>query len=284
MFLELAFLKNDVKEDLRLKFPKLLNFPAVVVLWAGVYGLLISMALLWFDADPNLAKITQRISGLLFESDHPWIAYLFIAILPAILEELLFRGFVLSKLSKYSTIAAVVASSALFACYHFNSLSMISMFLLGIVLAYVTLKSDSVYPAIFLHIIHNGFTVYLQSYQEQFSNLNGWLESYSWNQYLGLGIIFLGIFIIGIGCVNTANKKFKLELPTWLKKTEKAEVEEVKEESIDEEDKEAVNFVYVVKANKERPIWQRNEQTGKQRAYQHRQRQRAYRRIKRKEI
>lgn len=283
MFLELAFLKDDVKEDLRLKLPKLLNFPSVVVLWIGIYGILISMALLWFNANPNLAEITQQISGLLFISDNPWIAYIFAAILPAIVEELLFRGFILSKLKKHSIILAVIASSALFACYHFNSLSMMSMFLLGIILACLTLKSDSIYPAMLLHIIHNGFSVYLQNYQEQFSNLNGWLESYSWNQYLGLGLIFLGILVMGIGCVVTANKTFKLELPTWLKK-EEVETEEVKEETTDEKAEESVNFVYVVKANKEKPIWQRDGRTKKQLAYQHRQCQKAYRRIKRKEI
>ncbi|MDP3387847.1 MAG: type II CAAX endopeptidase family protein [Eubacteriales bacterium] len=85
---------------------------------------------------------------------------LMIAVLPAIVEELLFRGLFLSSFLKHTRPSiAIIATSLMFAAMHFSLLKLVTTFILGCTFGYVVYKSKSIYPAIFLHFLNNGFSV-----------------------------------------------------------------------------------------------------------------------------
>jgi membrane protease YdiL (CAAX protease family) len=74
-----------------------------------------------------------------------------------LIEEMVFRAGPLTKFKgKMPTLAAVLLTSALFALAHGNPLQMVYTFLLGIVCAYLLVKSDSIYPSIICHFAFNG--------------------------------------------------------------------------------------------------------------------------------
>lgn len=68
-------------------------------------------------------------------------------------EEYLFRGFLLSKLSKYSNSYGVFLTSTLFAFLHLTKTfpEVIFSFILGVGLGFLTIKVKSVWPAIIIH-------------------------------------------------------------------------------------------------------------------------------------
>ena len=86
-----------------------------------------------------------------------------------LIEEMVFRAGPLTKLKgKMTTLAAVLLTSALFALAHGNPLQMVYTFLLGIVCAYLFIKSDSIYPSIICHFAFNGANLIAMTMQALF--------------------------------------------------------------------------------------------------------------------
>ena len=106
------------------------------------------------------------------------ISILFAAITPAIVEEYLFRGFLLrlflgdykakslqlednfeyaeiNKPSKKRIITAFVIVSLIFSLIHFNPLSFVMLFCFSILLCYLAFKTNSLLPSILLHFTNN---------------------------------------------------------------------------------------------------------------------------------
>ena len=86
-----------------------------------------------------------------------------------LIEEIVFRAGPLTKFKgKMPTLAAVLLTSALFALAHGNPLQMVYTFLLGIVCAYLLIKSDSIYPSIICHFAFNGANLIAMTMQALF--------------------------------------------------------------------------------------------------------------------
>lgn len=82
------------------------------------------------------------------------------ALLPAICEELIFRGIIFNGLrKKMSDISAVLLSSLLFMLMHASLEQMIFPFLLGIVLAWVVLRTGSVAASMVIHFMCNAINI-----------------------------------------------------------------------------------------------------------------------------
>lgn len=81
-----------------------------------------------------------------------------LAIIPAICEEFAMRCCSLQLLKKYGKGFAIVAVSIVFGLLHGNVVQFIFAFAIGLVLAYITIKTDSIVPAIFIHMLNNGMS------------------------------------------------------------------------------------------------------------------------------
>ena len=78
------------------------------------------------------------------------------AILPAVFEEILFRGVIFNSFNKkYNSFIAIFVSALIFGIYHMNWLQGIFAFIIGLMLGYVYLKSGSLWVPIILHFINN---------------------------------------------------------------------------------------------------------------------------------
>lgn len=84
------------------------------------------------------------------------------AVLPALLEEMVFRGYVLQALRTQGDGIAIVLSSLLFALLHGNLLQIPFAFILGLVMAYLVLQTGNIWLSVILHFITNGLSVVLQ--------------------------------------------------------------------------------------------------------------------------
>lgn len=82
-----------------------------------------------------------------------------LSIMPGICEELAMRCFSLQLLRKYGKGFAVFAVSIVFGLLHGNVVQFIFAFLVGLVLGYITVKTDSIVPAVFTHAFNNGMSV-----------------------------------------------------------------------------------------------------------------------------
>ncbi len=83
-----------------------------------------------------------------------------IALIPAICEEVLFRGYVLRAFEKsWGIITAIVVSGILFGLFHIQLGNILPLATLGMILAVMTWLSGSLWPAIAAHFINNGAAV-----------------------------------------------------------------------------------------------------------------------------
>lgn len=77
------------------------------------------------------------------------------AVLPAVVEEILFRGYICEGLRGLPTAAVVFAGGALFSLFHMNPQQTVYQFACGAVFFLLAVKSGSVLPCILMHFLNN---------------------------------------------------------------------------------------------------------------------------------
>jgi sodium transport system permease protein len=129
----------------------------------------------------------ERIAGLeeakaKFRAVPLWLLLATSALAPAVAEEFFFRGFVLSALrSRLSGVRAVVYSAILFGLFHVVNGSVLSIerfvptALLGLALGVLAVRTDTLWPGILLHAIHNGLLFWLTRFNQ--AELAQWFGS-----------------------------------------------------------------------------------------------------------
>ena len=115
-------------------------------------------------------------------------------IIAPFIEEYFFRGFVLNNVSKISKSFAMVLSAFLFALYHMNIPQFVSAFLMGLLLSYVTLKADSIIPAIVIHSINNCIAMALTILSEYNQSLGDTVSVIVMYSLALIGLVMLVIF------------------------------------------------------------------------------------------
>ncbi len=88
------------------------------------------------------------------------LALLAIAVVPAVCEEVLFRGAVQRALTtRLFPIAAVAVTAVLFAGYHMSPIQLLPTFTLGVLLGGLAHRADSVVPAMIAHFLNNTMAI-----------------------------------------------------------------------------------------------------------------------------
>lgn len=89
----------------------------------------------------------------------------FLAIIPSICEELLFRSYFLPEFRKNGEIYAILYVAFLFSLTHLNPYNFVIPFLLGLLLNHITLITRSAIPAIIIHCVNNILALFLADFQ-----------------------------------------------------------------------------------------------------------------------
>lgn len=113
----------------------------------------------------------------------PLVLVFAMAVVPAVTEELFFRGYLLSALlgNNEKPGRAVIGSAALFAIFHLFVSGTVALerlpssFALGLALGWLAYVSGSVVPGMILHVLHNGLVLLLGYYEPQLVAA-GWLS------------------------------------------------------------------------------------------------------------
>ena len=83
-----------------------------------------------------------------------------VAVVPALCEEVLFRGYVMRSFEKsWGIIAAIIVSSIIFGLFHLQLGNLLPLATLGAILALMTWLSGSLWPAVIAHFLNNGAAV-----------------------------------------------------------------------------------------------------------------------------
>ncbi len=154
----LAYARIDVTETLNLKTPSLRYLVAALFLGATAWIPLHELTLLQqlvFPIPAGLADQFKKMEEALRRLD-PAQAILLVALVPAVCEELLFRGLLLSGLTTATRWGvALLVSAVIFGIFHFLAFRFVPTFAMGLLLGFLCLRARSIVPCILAHFLHN---------------------------------------------------------------------------------------------------------------------------------
>jgi membrane protease YdiL (CAAX protease family) len=107
-----------------------------------------------FGYVPVMPDISPPESGVGFV-----IYFLFMAVVPAVFEELLFRGAILQSLRRFGDGFALLISAILFGIIHGNLVQAPNAFVLGIAIGFFVLKTGSLWTGILIHFFNNSMVL-----------------------------------------------------------------------------------------------------------------------------
>lgn len=88
-----------------------------------------------------------------------FLGLIFVALMPAIGEEVLFRGFIARGLKGGGYVFSMVLTGFMFSIFHGNAVQFIHQFLLGMILCFVYFVSGSIYASMIIHFMNNAISL-----------------------------------------------------------------------------------------------------------------------------
>lgn len=167
------YIKADMKKVFSLKLPKIKHLFGAIILGVGgiclnlVTSSLLSMA---FPSDSEVLneQYMQLLDGVSFVP-----GLLLMALLPAVCEELMYRGYMFTAFkSRMSIPKAIIIVSLLFGISHMSMIKILPTALLGVALAYMVYKSGSIVTSALVHFLNNALAVVTLYYGDKISFLN----------------------------------------------------------------------------------------------------------------
>lgn len=131
-------------------------------------------------ATPLLAVVVVIVANILgtltgVENESYYVGYLlntpnmylygivFVALLPGLLEEFLFRGILFNHLLKLTTPRiTILITAVLFAFIHFSVFSLLWLLPIGLVLGYFRFRYRSIFYSVFFHIFYNASVFFVE--------------------------------------------------------------------------------------------------------------------------
>ena len=134
----------------------------------------------------------------LFDSDLGlWGGIVRIVIIAPVVEELIFRGVIMSGfIRNYRPFYAIFYSALLFALFHLNPWQFPAAFLLGLVLGWVRIRTGSILACISGHAIHNGLVFLSVQYYLQLKDIKFLHPGSMINFFLQGAILLSGLALI----------------------------------------------------------------------------------------
>lgn len=120
------------------------------------------------EVEDKIKAIEERSMALIkpMLRDFPALAFVTIAIFPAVMEELFFRGFLQQTLRPSLNLHVTVwVVGLVFSLFHAQLYGLLSRWLLGVILGYLVLWSGSIWPAIAAHFANNALNAVVAYFQ-----------------------------------------------------------------------------------------------------------------------
>lgn len=154
------------RQTLLITKPSLWSIPAALALAAALHPtamLLQDLLTKLYPLNPDYVAAFTKLSKMLEQNDSStiWIIFGVMACLPAVCEELAFRGYILSGLRKLGhPKRAILLSSLFFGMAHGAAVQQaINAAILGCLIGYIAIQTSSIFPGMAFHVAHNGILV-----------------------------------------------------------------------------------------------------------------------------
>lgn len=183
------FMKLDISM-LRFKKCSFEDFVGSAGVWAIGFVIIILYSAIQNYIFPTWAEDLKKLGEFLQNADY-FQTIVFLSLVPAVCEEILFRGIIFGSLEKSLGFSkGLFISSALFGLFHIYPAKIAVTAMLGMVFAYVVYRSKSIYTSMFMHFLNNFITLFLGK--------NALNPEYMRNEAIYILLFFILLIYIGI--------------------------------------------------------------------------------------
>ncbi len=133
-----------------------------IILYLGWLNLQLPLPESWIELDKmQMSMIEKLLSG-----DMPlWIMLFHVAVVPAVCEELMFRGVILRNFEReLPPWVAIVLTGTLFGLYHLRFTQALPLVLLGILITWLVWRTGSLWVVVAVHFVNNAGSVVFASF------------------------------------------------------------------------------------------------------------------------
>jgi sodium transport system permease protein len=153
-------LTRSPRQTLLLFVPPWWGVPVAGMLAVLIHPVASALQRLVLQLYPVSSELAGELSKLISGEDDLWLSLLVLALVPAICEELAFRGFILSGLRRMGhKWRAIAVASVLFGLSHAVIQQSLIATLVGLVIGCIAVQTGSLLPAIIFHAVHNAIAV-----------------------------------------------------------------------------------------------------------------------------
>jgi hypothetical protein len=131
-----------------------------------------------------------------------------VAVVPAISEETMFRGFIQRSFElKYKKYAGLIITAVFFSLYHFNPYGFIPLFVLGAFFGFSAFKSKTLLIPMFLHFLNNFSAVSLYHIigDDELLKTDASVNPDELSSYV---LMFVGLTALFVGLIVIINKYY----------------------------------------------------------------------------
>lgn len=201
------YMKADAKKLFSFKAPKVKGVLGGVCLALAGFLLALVVGALLTPVFPQSAESLQALDEMIREQP-VWAIILVMAIMPAIGEEFLFRGFLMGTLrEKCKPWVAILATTLVFAAYHMSILKMFTISIIGLGFTVAAYMTGSIYVSMLMHFINNSVSVLISLYPEQVGKLVPILMEEDPSGASLIVITLIGVVLAVIGWLLVKGKK-----------------------------------------------------------------------------
>jgi membrane protease YdiL (CAAX protease family) len=211
-FLVLWFGSSDRKAAFKARPLSFIDSVLVGSMAVTGYGFIIFVNLVWYAILSLIGEPMGQEVPAITTAGEFWLAVLTLGAVPALCEELLFRGVMLDAYeSRLKWVPAILLIGVLFAAYHILLSTIPSIILLGVMITYTVYRTRSIWAGVLYHFTHNFLSVclaYLQPKLVTYMEGQGMaVDMYEAGEGALLSVIIawgiIGAFCLGLFAVFT---------------------------------------------------------------------------------
>jgi Predicted metal-dependent membrane protease len=156
------FLKADLRDMFPVKKPMLRQITGILVMWVGSYLTVILITLITGYLFPEgLTQVNNGIQSVT-TSVPMGIAFIIIAVMPAVCEEALHRGFILSSMySLKNKWYIILCMGIIFGIFHLDPYRFLPTAVLGMMMTYIMIETKNILMPALFHLFNNALTTFV---------------------------------------------------------------------------------------------------------------------------
>jgi sodium transport system permease protein len=172
----LRYYKMEIKQVWALRLPKAAVWPAILLLIPAANIMGIGIFRLVDHVIPVPTQMLEQFAQAIMPKELPvWQMIFFLAFIPAICEEITFRGTLLYGLRhKFRPVGLAIATGIIFGLFHVSYFRIIPTGFLGIILAAIVLLTGSIFPSMLLHFGNNTFAYLMSKWSSPIAKMDWW--------------------------------------------------------------------------------------------------------------